>query len=138
MSCSLAARKRLCEVLDSLLELQATLASNREPINAKGEGSSGNSAPSGSLEDEEVLSDDEASGESEGDDTPARRECASSRKRKRPDDRETSVTRGEDYYEEEIARRHRELRPYCDAVISRWSEKTRLASGRVTSKVSVV
>ena len=41
-------------------------------------------------------------------------------------------------YEAQVERLHVQLRSYRDAVISKWNEKTRLATGKITSKVGVV
>ena len=41
-------------------------------------------------------------------------------------------------YAEYITKRHTAFKSYRDATISKWSEKTRLASGKLNSKVSLI
>ena len=84
---------------------------------------------SGSSDDEEISSEDEKGKKEELPSNLPRK----SRKRKRSSD---SISEGD--CEAEIELLHSRLRPYRDAVISKWNEKTRLATGKITSKVGVV
>lgn len=85
-------------------------------------------------EKEELDSDSEEVGGARG--ASAAPPEGGTRKRKRGECLKVSSTVERDY-EAEIAEGHKKLRLHCDEVISKWSEKARLASGKVTSKVSV-
>ena len=111
------------QLLDSLLDLQDTLSS-RWKEGAQDDATQETSAAS---QDEEILSDSEGEGgrERERVGTEGRR-----RKRKRP-----SSAGGRRDYEKEISQRHEELRPHWNTVLSKWDEKTKLSSGKITNKV---
>lgn len=88
--------------------------------------------------DEEVPSDndDEEEGARREEDTPHLPGIRSvSRKRKRPQSRATPGRKRE--YAGEIARGYEALRPYRDDIIAKWNEKSKLATGKITSKVGV-
>ena len=112
-------------MLESLLELQGTLSSHCQAAG----GSDGDGAQETSAaEDEEIDSDSEAKGGRE------RERLAGSGVRRRKRKRESSEGRRD--YETEISRQHEELRPHWHSVLSKWDEKTKLSSGKITSKVS--
>ncbi len=87
---------------------------------------------------EEVPSDSEEEGRGGARDSPQpmEPELSSTRKRKRPGSWKAS--HGKRDYAGEIASGFESLRSYRAGVISKWNEKTKLASGRITSKVGVV
>lgn len=129
-----SARKRLCQLLDSVLEMQASLTSKMEKTGGVSS-VCGDSIPPSS--DEEVPSDEEEGGVRRGADTPYSPELRGlSRKRKRLPSRATPGRKRD--YAGEIARGYEALRPYRNDIISKWNEKTKLATGKVTSKVGVV
>lgn len=76
--------------------------------------------------EEEIESDSEEVGGAKPDDS-------GTRKRKRM---ETSSAERD--YGVEVAEGHKKLRSHCEAVLCKWNEKTKLASGKITSKVGVV
>ena len=118
----LIACQNLQHLLDSLLDLQTTL---HQPSSASRD------------EDEDIDSDSEEVGGANDEQSTPPGGSRSTRKRKRP---EGSKGRGSTLgdYEAEITERHKKLRSHCDDVISRWSEKMKLASGKITSKVGVI
>jgi hypothetical protein len=117
----LIAQRHLCQLLDGLLELQSSLSSKM------GVASQDDSAQPTTSDDEEVPSDDEEGGETSGKATPP------SLGKKRTRLWETDERRD---YAEVIASGYETLRPYRNDVISKWNEKTKLATGKVTNKVS--
>lgn len=48
-----------------------------------------------------------------------------------------ALPHSEGQYEEYIARVHESFRPYQERTIAKWNSKTRLSSGKVTSKAFV-
>ena len=134
--CKLSAQRHLCQLLDGLLELQSTLSSRMSQqkggVAREGVVSPGDAASS----DEEVPSDEEEKGERRGEAMPPLLgpQRAAAFKRKRPRSWESSGGRD---YAEEIAREYETLRPYRNDIISKWNEKTKLATGKITSKVGV-
>ncbi len=84
-----------------------------------------------SVDDEEIPSDTEEEEERE-EEVVAEQTSALTKSRKRK--RSPSVVDGN--WEVEFEALQKRLRPYRDSVISKWNEKTRLASGKITSKVS--
>ena len=130
--------RHLHQLLGDLIQLQTLLLTKSKETQHL---ISGTSQPSsGKLsekeeEDEEIPSnsEDEMSGEEEGDNMQFK--TAGRRKRKRFDS--CTIPEGERDFEREIDERHGSIRPYRDAVISKWNEKTRLSSGKITSKVSL-
>lgn len=108
-------------LLESLLDLQTTLSAQHK------DGSQQQTPMKSS--DEDIPSDnDEDDREGETVSLP-RLKGAGSRKRLAGD---WGTKRD---YSAEIARGHEGLRSYRDEVISRWNEKIKLASGKITSKV---
>ena len=111
--------------MDGLLSLQASRATKIRDDNVVG-GAKG----AVSSNDEEVASDSGAEGDEQQDTPPV----PEPRKRKRG---KTLSGCGRDYGAD-IAERFEALRPYRNSTLSKLSERTKLASGKITNKVGVV
>ena len=119
--------KSLHQLLDSLLDLQDTLSSRWRG----GDDDTGNETQK-MASDEEVCSDSEEESEPRGVKIPVA--TSGSNKRKRRSSWPLSGERRD--YEGVISRQHEELRAHRHSVLSKWDEKTRMATGKITSKVS--
>ena len=137
-----SAQKNLKGLLDDLIDLQTILLSKNNLISeSKNLIQGGDEEISSDLE-VDTESEEDVPGDLEGDpmdssvseeDVPGDLENGSRShvkgKRKK---RETSDRKD---YGQELERLHLVIKPYRDAIISKWNEKTRLASGKITSKV---
>ncbi len=126
LSMFLSACGQLYQLLDSLLELQDTLSSRWREGGRGAQDDETQETFAASEDEENICSDSE--GEKEKEKLTATAGGRRRRKRKRSHS-------GRRDYEKEISWRHKELRPHHNAVLSKWDEKTRLASGKITSKV---
>ena len=127
------AHRNVEQLLWTLLDLQSHLLSGTESLPCT-DLRNQNGLDINASTDEDIASDEEQKRKEEfkeeGSMVPVW-----SRKRKLSSDWPTHRSKD---CEAEVERLHSGLRPYRDAVISKWNEKTRLASGRITSKVGVV
>jgi len=130
--CVIPAHQRAQKLLWTLLDLQEDFLNQVEEGHASSVPQAQASSNGGS--DEEILSNDE---EEEGEMGVKEEEASvlklsvKSRKRKRIIDSERDC-------EAEVENLRSRLCPYRNAVIGKWNEKTRLASGKITSKVSLL
>lgn len=141
---SSSAHKNLHQLLDSLLDLQDTLASNNKKAQHAMTSGIGSESEEKTLRcttvanDEDIPSDvEEMEKPSDKEESPSLSQLASGGSRKRKRTVSSKTFREKRDYAGDIARGHEALRPYCHAVLSKWNEKTKLASGKVTSKVGV-
>ncbi|XP_074610508.1 protein AATF-like isoform X1 [Acropora palmata] len=134
-------RKNVHKLLGNLLRIQeALLEQNPETANILHPGTRNKSAAQGSngedgddREDEEIPSDGEdAKNEDDNDDEGVTESEEAANSLKLPAKRKHQMSTDE--YAEFISNRHEAFKSYRDATISKWSDKTRLASGRLTSK----
>ena len=130
LSCGIfPAHRSVQELLWTFLELQEDFLSQ---VEGDCDPSVSRAASSGGSSDEEVLSSEEEEQErkiaSKEDKRSVLGLSAKSRKRKRKFDSEWDC-------EAEVESLHSRLRPYRNTVIANWNEKTRLASGKISSKV---
>lgn len=109
------------------MQLQATILSKNSEtrhIMSEGGAKSDRHGNGDSATEEEILSDsdDEDNGEAGGVKRHQAKESVTSASKRRCE-------------EEDIAAVYEALLPYRDAVITKWNEKAKLASGKITSKV---
>lgn len=122
------AKGSLLHVLRQLLSLQdMVLNTNIE---------TGTLLTSGIKKKSDVLSDEEIKSDTEDEEEEKEEEEVEEKTSKNilnlPSKRKHTLTIRE--YEEEISKRHKALKVFQDSTINKWYEKTRLSSGKITSK----
>lgn len=99
-------------------------------------------SPGAADEDEEIPSEEEEDipneeGEEDKEEGMAEKRSVTSLSMKSRKRKHSSLSEGQRDCEAEVELLHSRLRPYRNTIIAKWNEKTRLATGKITSKVSV-